>query len=284
MHQMPLVLFTVLIQASAGLLLFIGLSRLRPTGNQAVASIKRLDAPQIFMWSLFLLGLTASLFHLGKPTNAFNVLRGVPTGSPLSIEMVCVGFFGVITFLYTLMVWKGSDGKAQNTVLALAMLAGLALSYAVANVYMIITIPLWNSVWTFIQFFMSVAALGVVGMLFMMSRAEGAVFGESWKKWNMTAVLILLFLTVSTTLYSAWSGQMLGQAGAETPVASLPFIRAALQVAGLFLLVMAGKKESGNTSGLYAAVFLCVLGSELAGRIFFYSLQQVSGMLQIFAY
>jgi DMSO reductase anchor subunit len=282
MHQMPLVLFTVLIQASTGLLLFIGLSRLHPTGTRAVATIKGLDAPQIFMWGLFILGLTASLFHLGKPVNAFNVLRGVSKGSPLSIEMVCVGVFGVLTFLYTLMSWKGS--KTQNALLAAAMLAGLVLSYAVANVYIIVTIPLWDSIWTFIQFFMSVAVLGAVGILFMSSRASGPNFGESWKKWNTGAMAVLLCLTVSTTLYAAWSGHMLGQAGAEVPMASLPVIRVILQVAGLFLLIMAGRREGGNASGLYAAVFLCIFGSELAGRIFFYSLQQVSGMLQIFAY
>lgn len=282
MHQMPLVLFTVLIQASTGLLLFIGLSRLRPTGTRAVASVKGLDAPQLFMWGLFILGLAASFFHLGKPVNAFNVLRGVAKGSPLSIEMVCVGVFGALTFLYTLLVRK--NNKAQNAVLGAAMLAGLALSYAVANVYVIVTIPLWDSLWTFVQFFMSVVALGAVGILFMLSRASGAGFGEAWKKWNLSALLVLLALTVSTTLYSAWSGQMLGLAGAEAPLAFLPLVRALLQVGGLFLLVMAARSEGGNASGLYAAVFLCIFGSELAGRIYFYSLQQVSGMLQIFAY
>lgn len=282
MHQMPLVLFTVLIQASTGLLLFIGLNRLHPTGTRAVTTLKGLDAPQVFMWGLFILGLTASLFHLGKPVNAFNVLRGVSNGSPLSIEMLCVGVFGALTFLYTITAWKG--GKAQNALLAAAILAGLALSYAVANVYVIVTIPLWDSIWTFIQFFMSVLALGALGMLFMMSRASGPVFGASWKKWNTAAIAVLLCLTVSTTLYAAWSGQMLGQTGAEAPLASLPLARAILQMAGLFLLVLAGRREGGSASGLYAAVFLCIFGSELAGRIFFYSLQQVSGMLQIFAY
>lgn len=282
MHQMPLVLFTVLIQASTGLLLFLGLSRLRPTGMHAVVSIKGFDAPQVFMWGLFILGLAASLFHLGKPINAFNVLYGVSKGSPLSIEMVCIGVFGAVTFLYTLLVWKGS--KAQNALLAVAMLAGLALSYAVANVYIIATIPLWDSAWTFIQFFMSVAALGSVGILFMLSRASNTSCYESWKKWNTVAMVVLLCLTVSTTLYAAWSGHMLGQVGADAPIASLPVIRTVLQVSGLFLLFVAGRREGGNISWLYATVFLCIFGSELAGRIFFYNLQQVSGMLQIFAY
>jgi anaerobic dimethyl sulfoxide reductase subunit C (anchor subunit) len=234
------------------------------------------------MWGLFIVGLTASFFHLGKPANALNVLRGISQGSPLSIEIVWVGVFGCLAFLYTLMSWKGS--KAQNTLLAAAMLAGVALSYSMANVYVIATIPLWDSIWTFVQFFMSVLALGAVGLLFMMSGSAGPVSGEGWKKWNMASVVVLLCLTLSTGLYAAWSAHMLGQAGAESPMPHLLAIRAILQLVGLYLLILAGRKESGEAFKFYAAVFLCIFCSELAGRIFFYSLQQFSGALQIFAY
>lgn len=282
MHQMPLVLFTVLIQASVGLLLFTGLCRLRPTGTRIVAPVNGLDAPLILLWGLFILGIAASFFHLGKPVNAFNVLRGVSNGSPLSMEMICVCAFGLLTFLYTLMVWKG--GKAQSALLAAAILAGLALSYAIANVYVIATVPLWDSAWTFTQFFASVLALGVTGILFMMSRTSGPAFGAAWKKWNTAAIALLLCLTVSTALYMAWSSYTLGLAGADAPRLSLPVLRAILQAVGLFLLILAGQRENDSSSGLYAAVFLCIFGSEIAGRVLFYNLQQVSGMLQIFAY
>ncbi len=284
MHQMPLVIFTVLIQAATGLLLCMGFNRLSAATSQGTIKTRSLDEPQIFMWGLFILGLGASFFHLGKPLNALNVFRGLAKGSPLSIEVSCAVIFGALALLYTLLVWKGAGRKTQNAALLLAIVAGIAFSFAVANVYTIITIPLWDSAWTFIQFSMSVAALGIVGKLFLLVRAPESVSAPSWSRWNMAALIILLCLIVSTTLYSAWAGRMLGMAGAESPQAFLPVLRIIFQVLGLFLLIVSRKRDASSARTIYAGIFCCILASELLGRIFFYSLQQVSGMLQIYAY
>lgn len=283
MHQLPLVIFTVLAQASVGLLLCVGLARLGAAGSRNVEIPVSRDEAQIFMWGLLIVGLAASFLHLGKPLNAPNIFRGLATGSPLSIEVVCAMLFGGLALVYTVLSWKRAERKTRNLFLALAILAGLAFSFAIANVYTIRSIPVWDSVWTFVQFSMSVAALGIAGALFLMSRQEaGSV--EGGNGWNIAAVLVVICLIASTGLYSSWAAHHLGRSGLDIPMYYLPVLRILFQAAALALLFIAMRRRESSRPGIYAAVFCCILASEIAGRVFFYSLQQVSGMLQVYAY
>lgn len=282
MHQIPLVLFTVCIQAATGLLLFMGAKKLCTAQALPVGATPLRDSSLLPMWALFAFSLCASLYHLGKPLNALYVMQGISHGSPLSMEIVAMCVFGGLTLVYTLLAKNATATFWQKMVLALAMLAALALSYCVANVYTIATVPLWNSGWTFVQFFLSVLALGSVGMLCVASR-QADLSARMHTVWYVVTMIILLALTIATVGYTAWSGLMLGREGVDS-YAMLPMARIALQLAGLLLLMLARGATGQHALWRCAGAMLCILGSELAGRILFYDFQQSSGILQILAY
>lgn len=282
MHQIPLVLFTVCIQAATGLLLFMGAKKLCTAQALPVGTKAPRDFSLVPMWALFVFSLCASLYHLGKPLNALYVVQGIFHGSPLSMEIVAMCVFGGLTLLYSLLAKNAPATLWQNTVLALAMLAALALSYCVANVYTIATVPLWDSAWTFVQFFLSVLALGSVGMLCIAS-IQADLSTRARNVWYVVAISIVLALTIATVGYTAWSGLMLGREGVDS-YALLPMLRIALQTAGLTLLMLARGTSGSQALWRCAGAMLCILGSELAGRIMFYDFQQSSGMLQMLAY
>lgn len=278
MHHLPLVFFTVFVQASAGLMLCFGLNRLAAPATINNAGAREYFEPQMLMWGLFIIGVGASFIHLGKPVNVMNIFGGLSHRSPLSMEILCALIFGALCLVYTVMCWKGSNHKARAVTLSLAVLAGLTLSYAIVNVYTIATVPLWNSIWTLIQFFMSMIALGITALLFIGSMKPASA-AMSWKKWNSAAFIALLCLLVSSLLYFGWCAGMLAQSGVDMPDAPFRVARIIFQCVAIITLMLAFKREPASAAKFYAAIFLCILASELAGRVFFYDLQQFSGMM-----
>jgi DMSO reductase anchor subunit len=281
MHQLSLVFFTVLIQASTGLLLFSGIQQFKSIANgQPRIPINNLGF-QIILWTLFTMGALASLLHLGKPSNALNVLYGIQTGSPLSLEVLIVGFFGTLLLIYSLLTWKKAQIQKYNFFLGLTILAGLMVSYATARVYTLPTIPAWNSTWTLVQFFMSVLALGSVGFLFFQSQQQEK---NSSTPQTRTAIIILFLLMANIVFYNKWSNNIILESGLALPSWNFFIPRIILLVTSFVLLLFSGKKNNYASQWTYTLIFVCVLASELAGRIDFYNLQKISGMLQIFAY
>lgn len=281
MHQLSLVFFTVLIQASTGLLLFSGIQQFKTTADgQPRIAVNNLKF-QIILWTLFIMGALASLLHLGKPSNALNVLYGILTGSPLSLEILSVGVFGTLLFIYSLLIWKKTQIQKYNFFLGLTILAGLIVSYATARVYTLSTIPAWNSTWTLVQFFMSVLALGSVGFLFFQSQQQEKNASAPQAK---AAIIILFLLMANIVFYNKWSNNLILESGLALPSWNFFILRITLLVTSFGLLLFSGRKNNYASQWTYALIFICVLASELAGRIDFYNLQKISGMLQIFAY
>ena len=219
---------------------------------------------------------------LGKPSNVINVLYGIKTGSPLSLEVLSVGIFGALLFVYNLLTWKKIQTQKYNFFLGLTILSGLMVSYATARVYTLPTIPAWNSTWTLVQFFMSVLALGSVGFLFFHDQEQEKKSSALQKV--RTAIIILFLLMSSIVFYNKWNNNIMLQSGIELPSWNFFTLRIIFLITSFLLLFFSGKMNTYTSKWIYALVFLCVLASELVGRIDFYNLQKISGMLQIFAY
>lgn len=281
MHNLSLIFYTVFAQAATGLLFFMGVHKLI-SPKQDVSSRGRVDYPLIFMWILFILASVSSVFHLGTPSNIFNVFNGIGS-SPLSIEVSATVLFGAITFLYSFAHYKLGFQGVTKALLVLSMISALSLCFAIANVYTIKTIPLWNSNWTLIQFFMTVLALGCSGMIFFVNRGASDASNDHLMQWNLAGIIVLLALTIASTAFIAWSGSIVGQGGMPE-FFGLTLIRIGLQVLGLIGLVLISMHRTVPSAPKYLCIFLCILSSELAGRIVFYDLQATSGMLQVFSF
>lgn len=143
-----LVIFTLLGQASAGMLILSFFSR-------------TVDTSRAKAWVACVLlgaGALASLEHLSDPTVSFYTITNLGT-SWLSREILFVGLFGagLLLWLITLNAW----------IRRLAAILGLALVYVMSRVYTIPTVPFWNSLFTYWIFLASSLLLGAALLLFV---------------------------------------------------------------------------------------------------------------------
>lgn len=148
MHELPLLIFTLLVQGSVGLTLFLALS----TGE------KRTLLPAMLVSCVMgALGLMASTLHLGYPLNAFNALRHVES-SWLSREIVFASLYLAILCIATLLVLLKK--QPSRVLLALATVAGLVDIYCMGAIYVHSSVVTWQHFTTWIMFF---GAAGILG-------------------------------------------------------------------------------------------------------------------------
>ena len=148
--SLSLVLFTLLGQASAGMLLLLPFFAAPASGRGRVAGWAAL--------ALLCAGALFSLGHLSDPWVSFYTITNAGT-SWLSREIWFVGLLGAATlaWLVTRRTW----------VRWLAALVGLGLMYVMSRVYTLPTVPFWNSAATFWTFLASGLLTGAATLLFL---------------------------------------------------------------------------------------------------------------------
>ena len=159
-HEWPLILFTVLAQTAVGAYLLLGGVILK--GNLCVGVNDRLHKAMFFLWVLMGLGFVASTMHLGSPLRAFNALNQVGS-SWLSNEIFTGSVFFALGGGYWLleMLDKGNE-TLRKLLLAAGMLVGIAFMYSMIKLYLLDTVPTWNTVYTPIAFVMTMLTSGLI--------------------------------------------------------------------------------------------------------------------------
>ena len=134
--QWPLLIFSVLLGASSGVLVFLGIGEIRGT-------FKKVRFPlALIALVLLAVGGCASALHLGHIDRALYILGNV--GSGLSKELFAVGFTGLMTLIYVILSRK--DYPAPTKVFGiLAALGGLVLPLVAGASYMMPARPAWDS-------------------------------------------------------------------------------------------------------------------------------------------
>lgn len=97
MHELPLLIFTLFLQGSVGVTLWLAF-------GEARASHSRLLLPAAGAFVLASLGLLSSALHMGYPLNALNALRHV-SSSWLSREIVFASLYLAALGLATLLMF-----------------------------------------------------------------------------------------------------------------------------------------------------------------------------------
>lgn len=256
-----LVIFTLLGQASAGMLILSIFSR-RPDTSRAKAWVACI---------LLGIGALASLEHLSDPTVSFYTITNLKT-SWLSREILFVGLFGagLLLWLITLNAWARR----------LAAILGLAFVYVMSRVYIIPTVPFWDSLLTYWVFLASSLLLGATLLLFIDALAAR---NDAEKKmalllgWypvfivlafmlQMLAIPLQLLLAQSSfsTNLLAWHLTLLLFGAALGPLLLVRnFVREALptacQICPCPLWIRAG------------IILLLIVAGEVCGRVLFYS-------------
>lgn len=169
-----LVAFTLLLQAAAGsfwvfqLLGFtdpVLFSRLWPAGLAAIAGMAAA-------------GLLASFFHLGSPQRAFLAVSHL-NSSWLSREIAFALLFSACLLVLLLEnFWRLPAWLAGSAGLV-GLLAAATLIFSMSKIYMLKTIPAWNSFATLTAFSCAAVLLGCGLSLAVIGFAPNGTFGQA---------------------------------------------------------------------------------------------------------
>lgn len=161
----PLVLMLVLTQMSVGTFVVEQLLGSVQAGNGQGTIEQTRPVHLVAAFALGMLGMGASLFHLGRPLFAFRAFIGLRT-SWLSREIVCFGGFAALASLYAISpwfsLWNLNASIGMNDLLGWGVVAtGLAGVLCSVMVYDSTRRPLWNWPRTGLRFLLTGALLGI---------------------------------------------------------------------------------------------------------------------------
>lgn len=190
--QWPLLIFSVLLGASSGIMIFLGIGELR-------GSFKKVRFPlSLIALILLAVGGCASAVHLGHIDRALYILGNV--NSAFSRELFAVGFTGLMTLVYVILAKKDYPG-ASKVFGILAAIGGLLLPIIAGASYMMPARPAWDS------FALPLMYLGTgVGMGFVLGAAYVCSKGDDADKaFSMTLAVVGIVASVAVTLiYVVW--------------------------------------------------------------------------------
>jgi anaerobic dimethyl sulfoxide reductase subunit C (anchor subunit) len=278
MHNWSLVCFTLLTQSAVGLVWVSVTGRWFGGGTQADFSIW----PMSIALTLTGLALYAALAHLAKPRLAPNALRNL-TASWLSREVLLVqAFAGALALLIFISLLEVSPGLIILE--AAACLLGGAALFAMARVYLLKTVPVWNSPATLLEFAGSAmllgGALGAVLTVFGAPDQPGKSPAFIAAAIGILLGLILKLTAISPSLAAEQAAR--DQTWYEPTVAHLSTARALTLRMGLNLgglvMILAAMSGSGPT-WLWSCLCLACLGTaEVVGRQRFYKAYRRLGL------
>ncbi len=190
--QWPLLIFSVLLGASSGVMIFLGIGEIK-------GSFKKVRFPlSLIALILLAVGGCASAMHLGHIDRALYILGNV--GSAFSRELFAVGFTGLMTLVYVILAHK--DYPAASKVFGiLAAIGGLLLPLIAGASYMMPARPAWDS------FALPLMYLGTgIGMGFVLSAAYVYTKGDDADKlFSMKLATIGVICSIAVTLiYVIW--------------------------------------------------------------------------------
>lgn len=162
-HELPMILFTVIGQMSVGA--FWALGALHLYGHyrhMSPSSVDRVTTTAMYAAGpLLVLGFFAAFFHLGDPFHALNTLRHI--GSSWQSREIASGIlYGITGFAFAFSQWFTLFTRRVRQVLAgLTALSGFLLVLTMAGTYYSVqTIPAWHHPATWIFFFCSAILTG----------------------------------------------------------------------------------------------------------------------------
>lgn len=266
MGNWSLVCFTLFTQSAIGLVWIGVLSRW--SGNSTPFYVSMIAA-----LVLSGAGLLMALAHLSKPHLAPNALRNLPR-SWLSREVLLVqAFVGAVALLILLLLLDLAG--VQILLEATACLLGGVALFAMIRVYLLKTVPVWNSPATHLEFAGSAILLGGALNLSLRVLANTAQAGWSPEmKLTGFAILTGIVLKISAispaiTAEKAARAKTWYESAAKVTTGRILGIRFALYLVGL-LIVLPAISWSGP-AWLWSILSLACFGTaEVLGRNHFY--------------
>ncbi|MGD8188499.1 dimethyl sulfoxide reductase anchor subunit family protein [Brevibacillus ginsengisoli] len=263
MHDFALVIFTIFSQIAIGALVTLWL--LETTGRKISASSGFFISSAVA--GIAIVGVLASLFHLGHPFEAYRAIRNLGE-SWLSREVTVYVLFILFSLAYCF-YWKADHPAKRKTVGALATLFGVGTIFSSAMIYTIPAIPAWDNGSTTLSFFLTSVLLGPVLVAVVLQWRKEQMFNCSRITLATTSLSAVFLGVYLTFLFSGL--EEAEQTGVQIVNSGMFWIRVALLGVVLAMLFPAIKENKSNRTVYYSLLFFLLTISELLGRILFYS-------------
>jgi len=215
-NEWSLIFFTLLIQLAVGSFIIIA--------SLNCYSILKTETPlpkeftNKILWLILaasLIALVSSFLHLGRPKNALLTLSNLGS-SWLSREILFVILFLAIVGIYSLLEFAmNAPGKTKMIVSIIGSIFGLLAVFSMAKLYMLETVPVWNSHHTMIQFFVTVFTLGLACLIIILLAGDYTKvglqdFASIAQKilLGLIAISLILFISQIVALNSGRSAEV----------------------------------------------------------------------------
>jgi len=296
-HEWALIAFTILAQLSVGSFLILGFIHFFTVRKAGTVEADRLsDRALLVIGPALIIGMIASLFHLGKFWIAYRAVTNLGS-SWLSMEILSGVLFAVVGGLFALMQWRKIGTFAVRNIIAwVAALLGVWLVFSMSKVYMLATIPTWNTLATPVTFFTSTFLLGGLAMAAVFvanyvylqrtnpesDPVQNELLRDSlrWIAILSICLLGLEFLMIPLNMAYQAAGPAVATAAVSTLMSEytvimvlrlvLVFVGAGILGVFLYRTALSPGRE-GMLGNLAYAAFILVLVAEVLGRFLFYA-------------
>ena len=273
-----LVFFTVFAQAAFGIIFaLLVLSAVKQPAARIVYGKVRTSAAGVALL-LMVAALFFSFFHLGSPMRAVYALSNLRT-SWLSREILMVSVFTFLLLIWWLLMRKGPAGEAVNrAMLWLSVFGGLIMVYTMARLYMIPSIPAWNTGRTLVVFYASGLLTGIPLLMWIMATIQSGDTGVA-ASYRFPGAFGWLMAVAFVARIVSGSGPVPDPGQVAFPPRDIPLMMNILQ----YLLLTAGtgliffhlavpSARDGRAIRKYLLLALAlILFAEITGRYIFYA-------------
>jgi anaerobic dimethyl sulfoxide reductase subunit C len=273
MHEWPLLIFTVLIPAAVGGILFLWFihGRIEKAGGNLLNIMK---LPLIIISIVSIIGLIGSFLHLGSPENALNTLRGFGR-SWMSNEIVFTGaFIGLACLTAGLAIVQK---KVNPLLMLLTGVVGLVDIYCMSSAYAVTRVNGWDHLNTYVVFYGTAFSLGpVLGISLMLPKMKGEEMKKIVKWAFAFGIFGVAIQIIGSAMFNAYipEVQMItGETAAAklAPYSTMIGFRWAIEVIGLGMLgyFSLATKNKINYIPVYAALLVFAVAEGMSRYVFY---------------
>lgn len=284
--EWSLIIFTLFVQFAVGGFIITGILEKFFFANTDDERIRGfVHRSLLILGGFIVIAVLISFLHLGKPVNAIYVMNNL-AASWLSREILLVSLFALLGGVFYLLHRKAFGGqKVRDIIAVITSVTGILAVFAMSKVYMLETVPVWDSFSTPVQFFSSSFILGSFGLLLLFTGKGETHLNvlDTSKEHRIKNFLIsigVLFLIVSFILWLSNVYSLSNTIPSERASIELLFseyqlifyLRVVLIVISIILFTLYFiKTELKSSISFVTLILIIVIITEFSGRFLFYS-------------
>jgi len=275
-EHLALTIFSICVQAAIGIIIFVAIAGLL---NKGITFKKA----TITAAGLGIVGMFASLMHLGKPFSAIRALNQFGS-SWLSREIWFTAIFVGLTIVMVVLIYARAQNKsAINGLAAAAALVGLIDVFFMAAIYSSSSVPFWQSAATYVEFYAAAISMGAILFLLLSinEMAEMAIM----KKIVALAVAVAVILQVAVVVPSLIVMSASSSTAVHSSLAILGNMAVAIALKWIFILTgallllwMLKDELSKLVTNIVLSSTVLLLAGQIVGRYLFYAAMVVTGI------